>query len=86
MTYVVQNPHASFQVQVAEAHQQENQPKILQIGVPEISQRAIGVEDLNFVHQSQDLLMGQKGNFQETASASLLMRSVNHMLGIDLAD
>ena len=86
MTFVVQNPHASFRVQVAEAHQQENQPKILQIGVPEISQRAIGVGDLNFVHQSQDLLTGPKGNFQETVSASPIIQKENHILGIDLAD
>lgn len=86
MTFVVQNPHASFQVQVAEAHQQENQPKILQIGVLGLSQRAIGVEDLNFVHQSLELLTGQKENFQETVSASHIIRNVNHMLGIDQAD
>jgi tyrosyl-tRNA synthetase len=44
------------------------------------------VEDLNFVHQSQDLLTGQKGNFQETVSASPIIQKENHMLGIDLAD
>jgi len=44
------------------------------------------VEDLNFVHQSQDLLTGQKGNFQETVSASPIIQKENHMLEIDLAD
>ena len=86
MTYVVQNPHASFQVQVVEAHQQENQPKILQIGVPGLSQRAIGAEDPSFVHQSLELLTDPKENFQETVSASHIIRNVNLMLGIDQAD
>jgi hypothetical protein len=44
------------------------------------------VEDLNFVHQSQNLLTGQKGNFQETVSASPIIQKENHMLEIDLAD
>ena len=51
-----------------------------------ISQRAIGVGDLNFVHQSQDLLTGPKGNFQETVSASPIIQKENHMRGIDLTE
>jgi hypothetical protein len=44
------------------------------------------VGDLNFVHQSQNLLTGQKENFQETVSASPIIQKENHMLEIDLAD
>jgi len=44
------------------------------------------VEDLSFVHQSLELLTAPKENFQETVSASHIMRNVNLTLGIDQAD